>query len=573
MECSGKHTIDSHLSYYATTPILTSFARNFKAYFSYQDYFALKKVKAMNLTVEVFSMETASIAVTGEFYPKINKTACSNAQMLALTETRGYSAIASCVVEHIITNDELKESERLYYVLADLYANYERAKNGIRSVTKPGAVWGKCLNSREEYVFVLQKSLEKKGYFHIQRNRFDNQNDINIITPTLPSSVFQILKLSEDRKTPSTQIAAETESRGYLDDTKMFVKFNNTQITRLVQNEALTPLQKLIWLLFYMRSNFSYQAAGDWRSTITQGEICQLFKCSQSSASKALNNLEKHGFIVKSQCRLVDTKSRSNRHQKSIWFIDALFPIDVMSSLFKQKARTKTANYDSEYMAELDNIVDNFNNIPTVKGEYSHGSDEYSQRSADYSQNSVSSIRSLTSDTLSNKNIKHQNYMSLDVTDVFFEKEQISVEASANRASNDKSILSLDIVHEKFQRNLTKLTPQQALKAKNYAKKLVREKSCSEDLHDVDEQELARQFIHHAANYKMTRLSCKTRDEEVEAALNFAWKAAKTGRWRCPAGWGEAIDLHLEREKYLYEYQDAPEVSKFERKVKRYLNS
>jgi hypothetical protein len=351
----------------------------------------------------------------------------------------------------------------------------------------------------------------------------------------------------------------------------MFVKFNNKQIGCLIQNESLTPLQKLIWILLYMRSNFSYQASGDWRSTVTQNELCQLFKCTQSTASKALCNLEKQGFIAKYQGRLVDKNTRSNRHKKSVWFIEALFPLEIMSSLFKQKARTNV-NPSSEYTAELNKIVDNINNIPTVKCEYSERSGDHSQRSGDHSQNSVSSTRNSTPDPLCNKNIKHQNYVSTDVIDVFVDKKQKCLEINATQASNDESLLDIDIVHEKFQRNLLKLTPEQVRKAENYAKKLTREKLCSEDLRDIGELELARQFIHHAANYRMTKLDCKTRDEEVEAALNFAWMAAKTGKWRCPSGWADAFDLHLEREKYKYDYHNASEVEKFKNRVAGYLN-
>ncbi len=121
------------------------------------------------------TIEAANIAAMGEVYPKISEAACANAHMLAIIETRGYSAIASCVIMHIITNIELKESERLYYILADLYANYSRAKNNSRSVTIPGVLWAQHLGLREEYVFVLQKSLEEKGYF------VDNKNNIRTV--------------------------------------------------------------------------------------------------------------------------------------------------------------------------------------------------------------------------------------------------------------------------------------------------------------------------------------------------------------------------------------------------------
>ena len=516
------------------------------------------------------TIETANIAAMGEFYPKISKAACSNTQMLALTETRSYSAIASVVVEYIVTNTALKESERLYYVLADLYASYERARSGQRSVTIPGSVWEKRLGLSEEYIFVLQKELECKGYFEITRNKIDNQNEINVITPTLPLAVFEELKQATNRHNAHAN-SNEAQSRTFLDDTKMFVKFNNKQVEALIQNESISPLQKLIWILLYMRSTCSYQLCGDWRSTITQTELCDLFKCSQSTASKALNSLEEHGFIAKHQSK-INGDTESNRRKKSVWFIEALFPQNSMNTLLQQKVRANI-DVDDEFFTQLHQAVDNSQFIPSVGGQYSHRSGEYSQGSGQYSQSSVSSIKDITSKSIFIKNNKQQTSTSPDVIDVIFEtKKEISQPSTSQDLIATKT-LGLDIVTEKNRRNIEKLKPEFVKKAVNFAKKLKRDKLCAQSLIDIDEIELARQFIHHAANFKMTKLACKTRDEEIEAALSFAWRAAKSGQWRCPVAWGQAIDLHLEQEKYLYEHRDAPVVKKFQGKVARYLDA
>jgi hypothetical protein len=526
----------------------------------------------MNLTVEVCPMETASIAVTGEFYPKFSKAACSKGQMLGLLETRGYSAIASCVIEHVVTNSELKESERLYYVLADLYANYNRAKDGQRSCTMPGSIWEQRLNLSEEYVFVLQKSLEAKGYFDIKRGLCDNQNEINVITPTLPAAVIEKLQLGANRNNPRTDSTNDNSVRSLLDDTKLFVKFNNKQIEMLIQNDAISPLQKLIWIFLYLRSNCSYQGSGDWRSTITQTEISQIFKCSQSAASKALTQLEEAGFIAKSQQKTLVENSASNRRKKSVWFVEAVFPSNSMNALLQQRARANIST-DYEYATQSSQAVDKVVFIPTVEGEYSLRSGGYSLRSGQYSQSSVSSIKDITTKSILIKNNKQQTSKSPDVIDVIFETNKKIQESMHAQDSIANGPLNIDIVAEKNRRNIEKLAPSLVKKAVNFAKKLKRDKLCAPSLIDVDELELARQFIHHAANYKMTKLGCKTRDEEVEAALSFAWRAAKNGQWRCPVGWGQAIDLHLEREKYMYEHHDAPVVRKFEGKVTRYLDS
>lgn len=521
------------------------------------------------------TIEAANIAAMGEVYPKISEAACANAHMLALIETRGYSAIASCVIMHIITNIELKESERLYYVLADLYANYNRAKNNSRSITIPGVMWAQHLGLREEYVFVLQKSLEEKGYFSIQRNKFDNQNEINVITPTIPDDVYEVLKQEPSKQNINTSTSKDCK-RSYLDDTKMFIKFNNKQIESIVSNKSLSPLQKIIWIFLYIRSNLSYQKSGEWNAPLTQNELMQIFKCNQSTASKALNKLEELGFIAKTQYK-THANALSNRRKKSIWFIEALFPYEYMHNLLKQKARANI-NLEDDYYHELnqivDNAVDNKNDIPTVKGDYSYRSAEYSCRSGDFSQNAVSSNKDLTSNSFCNKNINHQILGPDDVVDVNLNKNHEKTSTSMQTTHKfNIGLFDLDIVHEKYQKNLQKLTKEQAQKAINYAKKLMNDVSCSEFLAGISQDELIRQFIHHAANFKPTKIYCETRNEEVDVALSFAYMAVKKGSWRCPSGWGDAIDLHLEKEKYSYENNDSKQLEQFVAKVGRYLHA
>jgi len=521
------------------------------------------------------AVEAANNAVMSDFCSKFVQRSCSRLEMLALIETRGYSAMASCVIMHIITNIELKESERLYYVLADLYANYNRAKRSSRSATIPGVSWAQRLGLREEYVFVLQKSLEEKGYFSIQRNKCDNQNEINVISPTIPDDVYEILKQEPSKQNINTSTSKDCQ-RSYLDDTKMFIKFNNKQIESIMSNKSLSPLQKIIWLFLYIRSNLSYQKSGEWSAPLTQNELVQIFKCNQSTASKALNKLEELGFIAKSQYK-THANNLSNRRKKSIWFIEALFPYEDIQNLLKQKARANI-NLKDDYYHELnqivDNIVDNKNDIPSVKADYSPRKAENSLRSAHFSQNAVSSNKDLTSNSFCNKNINHQILKSDDVIDVNLNKNH---ERQAPVAQTSKKynlgLFDLDIAHEKYQRNLQKLTKEQAKKAINYAKKLINDASCSEFLTGISQDELIRQFIHHTANFKPTKIYCETRNEEVDAALSFAYTAVKKGRWRCPSGWGDAIDLHLEKEKYNYEHNDSKQVEQFAVKVGRYLRA
>jgi hypothetical protein len=54
---------------------------------------------------------------------------------------------------------------------------------------------------------------------------------------------------------------------------------------------------------------------------------------------------------------------------------------------------------------------------------------------------------------------------------------------------------------------------------------------------EIKVEELALEFIYHAATWVPERLNCKTRAEQIDAALSFAWRAVEQGRWQCPYQW------------------------------------
>lgn len=56
-------------------------------------------------------------------------------------------------------------------------------------------------------------------------------------------------------------------------------------------------------------------------------------------------------------------------------------------------------------------------------------------------------------------------------------------------------------------------------------------KGCATSLSFDD---LANEFIYNAANWIRAKLNCKTREEEIDAALSFAWRSVEKGKWQCP---------------------------------------
>ncbi len=110
------------------------------------------------------------------------------------TETKSYTPITGCVLEHILTTTNLTDTEKLYYLLADSLALIGKNKGYSRSCALPSEDWARYLGCSRSLVFTMQKSLEQKGYFIINKD-FDNigRNKRNLITPTIPPLVFNHL--------------------------------------------------------------------------------------------------------------------------------------------------------------------------------------------------------------------------------------------------------------------------------------------------------------------------------------------------------------------------------------------
>ena len=103
----------------------------------------------------------------------INFNQCTNPNLTifsSLTETKSYVPISTCVLEHIITTNNLTSNEKLYYLLADSLALINKNEGGARVTSLPSEEWAIRLGCSRSLVFSMQKSLEKKGYFTVNKN-------------------------------------------------------------------------------------------------------------------------------------------------------------------------------------------------------------------------------------------------------------------------------------------------------------------------------------------------------------------------------------------------------------------
>ena len=88
----------------------------------------------------------------------------------SLTETKSYTPITGCVLEHVITTPNLTNCEKLYYLLADSLALISKNKGYSRYCALPSEDWADRLGCSRSLVFTTQRSLVKKGYFIINKD-------------------------------------------------------------------------------------------------------------------------------------------------------------------------------------------------------------------------------------------------------------------------------------------------------------------------------------------------------------------------------------------------------------------
>ena len=301
----------------------------------------------------------------------------------SLTETKSYTPITGCVLEHVLTTTNLTNCEKLYYLLADSLALINKNKGYARSYALPSEDWAEYLGCSRSLVFAMQRSLVKKGYFIINKD-FDEigRNNRNLIIPTLPASVFNHLNEKfPDRVGDHNPYNPLSEcKRAYLDRTKLFIKLNYNLLKLISSNECTNSRQKIMWLNFYTRCYKNYMLLGKEEFNVgkysynddfsfsfitSYKELAALYSCNIKNISKSIRALEKLGFI-KTQNIYIRKRFDSNddckiqeRQDQSLWKITLSLPDECISELEKVKNRSnlKLKNTKDELAAIENNVV------------------------------------------------------------------------------------------------------------------------------------------------------------------------------------------------------------------------
>ena len=310
----------------------------------------------------------------------------------SLVETKSYTPITSCVLEHVITTTNLTNCEKLYYLLADSLALISKNKGYSRYCALPSEDWADRLGCSRSLVFTMQKSLVKKGYFIVNKD-FDEigRNERNLITPTVPTSVFnQLNEKFPDRVGDHNPYNPLSEcKRAYLDRTKLFIKLNYDLLKLISSNEYTNSRQKIMWLGFYTRcyknymlqgkedlnvGEYSYNDDGSFSFITSYRELADLYSCNTKHISKSIRALEKLGFIkaqniyIRKRCCDTDDCRPQKRQDQSLWKITLSLPDECIAELEKVKNRSNLKLKDTQDKLVTTENSDDCSTVVNCKG-------------------------------------------------------------------------------------------------------------------------------------------------------------------------------------------------------------
>jgi len=304
------------------------------------------------------------------------------------TKNQSYIPITGCVLSHILSCAELTSLEKMYYILADSLSCINLSKGCNRSISLPAKSWSSRLSCSKAEVFVLQKSLEDKGYFLVHRDKNDKgQNNRNIITTTIPDKVFNDLKYEPDKfnlydindeashqnnsksldSIDKTFLSTMEGKRQHLEKTKMFIRVSYQFLKQINSNCSISATSKVIMLYLFTKiykstaNKYNYD---DFDSALTRHsysivtsyrELQKELKLHRNSISKAFKTLEKNNLISKQRFFIKDTGDYNSRADKSLWQI-SLLNAALLTNHSDQQEQTEQ-KHQQEYIGQQQAVI------------------------------------------------------------------------------------------------------------------------------------------------------------------------------------------------------------------------
>lgn len=330
------------------------------------------------------------------------------------TKNQSYIPITGCVLSHILTSLELSSLEKMYYILADSISYINSSKGRNRSVSLPAKSWASRLSCSKSEVFVLQKSLEDKGYFLVHRDKNDKgQNNRNIITTTIPDKVFNDLKYEPDRFNLSVNDNIETQGTDYsqsdnldsidktflptiegkrqhIEKTKMFIRVPYQFLKQLNSNCSISATSKIIMLYLFTKiykstaNKYNYDNSDSsltrhsYSIVTSYQELQKKLKLHRNSLAKALKDLEDNNLISKQRFFIKDAENYNNsRADKSLWQISLLNATLVTNSNDKYTQTGIVGQNHQEHIGQKQAVISDQTNVEYNNNEALESSKEW----------------------------------------------------------------------------------------------------------------------------------------------------------------------------------------------------
>ena len=269
--------------------------------------------------------------------------------LVPLTTLPCFTAISSCIIDHIIGSNSLSPNEKLYYLVNDFYNQSFKSWKLSTNKKSTGAYTssqvkfsaskiGHLLGLSRSRIFNIQAKLESLDYLSIKRsiNHF-GMNNINVAEVTLPASVFaDLIKLARN-KTKSLalmldhQDIAPNQRRNLLDQTKQFIPLNFDLFRFVFFNKNLSCNSKLLYTKLFsiihkikQKNHFPIYAGG-----IETNNLVNDCNISRSTLLRCLKQLKENGLISLEKIMTESKANASNRFDKVINYIQLLVPTEL----------------------------------------------------------------------------------------------------------------------------------------------------------------------------------------------------------------------------------------------------
>ena len=308
------------------------------------------------------------------------KLQISTIPLYSIIKSKQYIVIPNCLLEHLITNDDstgtstLSPLEKLYFLLACSLSiiNYNNNNGYATDITAKS--WASILGCSKSQVFYMQSRLEKLGYFIILRDKNEHrQNNRNIITPTLPDNIFQLLcKSPENQHNIDTQLAYSSDEPklAYLSRLKQYIPISYRLLKTLTADKSLSNTTKLIYLDClasnhkykqnlkrddnYYEYNYSCDESNEEEYFFTNyQDLAKRYGATTNYVSAIYNKLSNRGMITKEPIKSRCIKSLGNRQDRNLWKISIRVPEDYAIEILKTKDRNSNSSAETNYQNQI----------------------------------------------------------------------------------------------------------------------------------------------------------------------------------------------------------------------------